>query len=149
MSYLTLDEAKQYLGDRYLSAYININTEVVDDTILQSDLDRITADINNRIGRVYSQVVNSSEGVNTLKDISYQLIDYACYRRYDASDVPDSVIEGLNDARRSLNEIQNGNNQLHTETQSPRGSSFGFGLDTEDSTGSGRRVFSRSKMTGF
>jgi hypothetical protein len=149
MSYLTLDEAKQYLGDRYLSAYININTDLVDDTILQSDLDRITADINNRIGRVYSQVISSAEGVSTLKDISYQLIDYACYRRYDASDVPDSVIEGLKDARIRLREIQSGDYQLNTETQTPKGSSFVFGFDTEDSAGSGRRVFSRSKMTGY
>ncbi len=85
----------------------------------------------------------------TLKVIREKETDYACYRRYDASDVPDSVIEGLKDARIRLREIQSGDYQLNTETQSPRGSSFGFGFDTEDSTGSGRRVFSRSKMTGF
>jgi hypothetical protein len=149
MSYLTIDEAKQYLGDRYLSAYININTDLVDDTILQSDLDRITADINNRIGRVYSQVITSSEGVNTLKDISYQLIDYACYRRYDASEVPDAVIEGLKDARIRLREIQDGSYPLNTETQSPRNSSFVYSYNSPDSTGKGRTVFDRDSMAGI
>lgn len=149
MAYLTLDEAKQYLGDKYLSAYININTELVDDTILQADLDRLTADIDNRIGREYSQVIATTAGVNTLKDISYQLLDYICYRRYDASDIPDAVLEGLKDARIRLREIQSGDYQLSSETQSPRGSMISFGFNSEDSNGSGRRVFSRTKMTGL
>ena len=149
MAYLTLDEAKQYLGDRYLSAYININTEVVDDTILQADLDRITADINNRIGRVYSQVISSDGAINTLKDISYQLIDYACYRRYDAAEVPDSVMGGLKDARIRLSQIQSGDYPLTTEAQNPRGSSFVYSFNSANSDGKGRTIFDRDSMSGF
>lgn len=149
MAYLTLDESKQYLGDKYLSAYININTDEVDDTILQADLDRIAADIDNRIKQLYNYTITNTGALNTLRDISYQLLDYICYRRYDSADIPDAVMGGLKDARIRLREIATGGYFLDGESQSPRGSNFSYGFNSANPDGTGRQIFDRDSMSGY
>jgi len=149
MAYLTLEEAKQYLGDKYLSAYININTELVDDAILQADLDRITADIDNRIKQLYNYTITNTGALNTLRDISYQLLDYICYRRYDSADIPEAVMGGLKDARIRLREIAEGGYFLDGESQSPRGPIIDYGFNSSNSDGTGRKIFDRDSMSGY
>ena len=57
MAYITLDQAKQYLGDIYESAYINVSTDLVDDTILQDDIDGVTGVIDSYVKQVYNQTL--------------------------------------------------------------------------------------------
>jgi len=57
MAYITLDEAKQFLSTIYVSAYQNENTEIPDDSILQEDIDAMTALIDSYIKRSYDQVI--------------------------------------------------------------------------------------------
>jgi phage gp36-like protein len=149
MSYITLAEAKQYLGDIYESAYINVTTDLVDDTILQDDIDAVTAVIDSYVKQVYNQVLTGAQTLQMMRSISEQLLYAKAYERFDSSDVPDYVRDRYDRGIFRLKDIQSGAMILVDETQAPRGSSFGFGFDTEDSTGSGRRVFSRSKMTGY
>ena len=55
MAYITLVDAKQYLGnDVYLSAYDDVDNEgTPDDATLQNDIDGVTARIDMAIMQVY------------------------------------------------------------------------------------------------
>ena len=91
MAYITLAEAKQYLGDIYESAYINITTDLVDETILQDDIDGVTGVIDSYVKRVYDQVLTGAQTLVMMRSISEQLLFAKAYERFDSSEVPDWV----------------------------------------------------------
>jgi len=149
MAYITVDELKQYLGDVYLSAYINVNTELVDDTILQEDIDAATNLIDLSVMELYDKTITGAKSLNVLKTISRQLVNYFAYQRYDASQVPESVIEANKDANIKLSKIASGVLKLTDETQDPRGSSFSYSFNSPNANGTGRKVFDRDSMGGY
>ena len=124
MSYITLAEAKQYLGDIYESAYINITTELVDDTILQDDIDGITGVIDAYTKELYDKVITDTQSLSILRSISEQLLIAKSYERFDGSDVPEWVRERYDKGIFRLKDIQKGIMKLPGETQSPRDSGF-------------------------
>ena len=91
MAYITLDQAKQYLGDIYESAYINITTELVDETILQDDIDGVTSVIDSYVKQVYNQTLTGTQTLQMMRSISEQLLYAKAYERFDSSEVPDWV----------------------------------------------------------
>jgi len=149
MAYITVDELKQYLGDVYLSAYINVNTELVDDTILQEDIDIATDLIDLSVMELYDKTITGTKSLNVLRTISRQLVNYFAYQRYDAAEVPDSVIEANKDANIKLSKIAAGVLKLTDEVQSPRGSGFAYGFGSSNPDGTGRKVFDRDSMSGY
>ena len=149
MAYITVDELKQYLGDVYLSAYINVNTEVVDDTILQEDIDIATDLIDLSVMALYDKTITGTKSLNVLKTISRQLVNYFAYQRYDAAEVPDSVIEANKDANIKLSKISAGVLKLTDEAQSPRSSGFSYQFNSANPDGTGRKVFDRDSMSGY
>lgn len=148
MAYITLDEAKQYLGDVYQSAYINVNTDMVDDSILQEDIDIATDLIDQSIMKLYDKTITGTKSLRVLNLISRQLVNYFAYQRFNASEVPDSVIENNKDANIKLDKIADGRLPLTDEIQSPRDSSVVYQFNSGNTDGTGRTVFDRNSMSG-
>ncbi len=149
MAYITVYELKQYLGDVYESAYININTQSTDDTILQEDIDIATDLIDQSVMKLYDKTITGSKSLRVLKLISRQLVNYFAYQRFSASEVPDSVIESNKDANIKLMKIADGRILLTDESQSPRDSGFSYSFNSPNSDGTGRKIFDRDSMSGF
>ena len=149
MAYITVDELKQYLGDVYESAYININTELPDDTILQGDIDIATDLIDQSVMKLYDKTITGEKSLRVLKLISRQLVNYFAYQRYEASEVPESVIENNKDANIKLQKIADGRILLTDESQNPRDSGFYYSFNSPNSDGTGRKIFDRDSMSGY
>jgi len=149
MAYITLDQAKQYLGDIYESAYINVSTDVVDDTILQDDIDGVTGVIDSYVKQVYNQTLTGTQTLQIMRSISEQLIYAKAYERFDSSEVPDFVRDRYDRAIFRLKDIQSGAMILVDETQSPRDSGFYYSFKSPNEDGTGRTCFDRDSMAGF
>lgn len=149
MAYITLAEAKQYLGDIYESAYINITTDLVDETILQDDIDGVTGVIDSYVKQIYNQTLTGAQTLVMMRSISEQLLYAKAYERFDSSEVPDWVRDRYDRGIFRLKDIQSGAMLLVDETQSPRSSSFVYSFNSPDSTGKGRTVFDRDSMAGI
>ena len=149
MAYITLAEAKQYLGDIYESAYINITTDLVDETILQADIDGVTGVIDSYVKQIYNQTLTGAQTLVMMRSISEQLLYAKAYERFDSSEVPDWVRDRYDRGIFRLKDIQSGAMLLVDETQSPRSSSFVYSFNSPDSTGKGRTVFDRDSMAGI
>ena len=149
MAYQTLDEAKQYLGDVYESAYINVVTEAVDDTILQDDIDGVTSVIDSYVKKLYNQTLTGAQTLVMMRGISEQLLYAKAYERFDSSEVPDWVRDRYDRGIFRLKDISNGNQLLPDESQSPRGSSFSYNFNSGNTNGTGRKVFDRDSMSGY
>jgi phage gp36-like protein len=148
MAYITLDEAKQYLGDVYESAYMNINTELADDSILSADIDDITATINGYVKQIYDKAITGTEALSILRKVSRQILDYEAHRRFNAAELPEAVLDGNKDAMIRLKDIQSGKLRFIDEVQDSRGSAVSFFYNSADSTGAGRTIFDRNSMAG-
>ena len=149
MSYITLDQAKQYLGDIYLSAYINVVTEAVDETILQDDIDGLTGVIDGYVKQTYDKTITGTQSLTMLRSLSEQLLYAKAYERFDSSEVPDYVTDRYNHAIFRLRDIKKGDFLLPDEVQSSRSSPFNFAFNSPDSTGKGRPIFDRDSMSGI
>ena len=149
MAYQTLDEAKQYLGDVYQSAYINVVTEALDDTILQDDLDGVTSVIDSYVKKLYNQTLTGAQTLVMMRGISEQLLYAKAYERYDSAEVPDWVRDRYDRGIFRLKDISNGNQLLPDESQSPRGSAFTSKFAGGNADGTGRVVFGRTEMSGY
>ena len=149
MAYITLAEAKQYLGDIYESAYINITTDLVDETILQDDIDGVTGVIDSYVKQVYNQTLTGAQTLVMMRSISEQLLYAKAYERFDSSEVPDWVRDRYDRGIFRLKDIQSGAMLLVDENQSPRGSSFVYSFNSANSDGTGRTVFDRDSMAGI
>jgi phage gp36-like protein len=151
MAYLTLAQAKQYLGlDDYESAYDDVtNAGTPDDAVLTNDIDAITAVIDSYVMQVYDKVITGAQSLNILKSLSEQLLLAKAYERYSMSEVPEWVESRYDKAIFRLKDIQSGKMLLSDETQENRGSVFKYAFQSPSSTGTGRQVFNRDTMSGF
>ncbi len=149
MAYITLEQAKQYLGDIYESAYINVVTEVLDDTILQEDIDGVTGVIDSYVKQVYNQVLTGVQTLQMMRSISEQLLYAKAYERYDSSEVPDYVRDRYDRGIFRLKDIQSGAMLLVDETQAPRDSGFYYSFKSPNTDGTGRTIFDRDSMAGY
>jgi len=149
MAYIALDQAKQYLGDIYESAYINVNTDAVDDTILQDDIDGVTSVIDSYVKQVYNQTLTGTQTLQMMRSISEQLLYAKAYERFDSSEVPDWVRDRYDRAIFRLKDIQSGTMLLVDESQSPRDSGFYYSFQNPESDGKGRTRFDSQSMSGY
>jgi len=149
MAYQTLVEAKQYLGDIYESAYINITTDLVDETILQDDIDGVTSVIDSYVKKVYNQTLTGAQTLVMMRSISEKLLYAKAYERFDSSEVPDWVRDRYDRGIFRLKDIANGDLILVDETQSPRASSFTYNYNSANTDGTGRKIFDRDSMRGY
>lgn len=151
MAYQTLAQAKQYLGtDVYESAYDDIdNPGTPSDTVLQNDLDSVTAVIDSYVMQVYDKVITGAQSLNILKSLSEQLLIAKAYERYSMSEVPEWVAGRYDTAIFRLKDIQRGDMLLSDETQESRGSVFKYAFNSPDDDGKGRQVFNRTSMSGY
>ncbi len=151
MAYIELAESKQYLGkDVYLSAYDDINNEgTPDDSVLQADIDGVTARIDMAIMQVYDKEITGQKALDYLKDLSGRLLLSRAYERYSFSEVPEAVIQQRKESTAALMDLQKGNLRFDDETQESRGSVFKYAFQDPNDDGTGRQVFNRSTMSGY
>ena len=149
MAYITLAQAKQYLGDIYESAYINVTTDLVDETILEDDIEGVTSVIDSYVKQVYNQTLTGTQTLQMMRSISEQLLFAKAYERFDSSEVPDWVRDRYDRAIYRLKDIQSGVMLLVDETQSPRDSGFYYSFQNPESDGKGRTRFDSQSMSGY
>lgn len=151
MAYITLAQAKQYLGTNvYESAYDDItNPGTQDDNVLQNDIDSITAVIDSYVMQVYDKVITGTQSLNILKSLSEQMLLAKAYERFSMSEVPEWVSGRYDTAIFRLKDIQSGKMLLSDETQDSRGSSFKYWFQDANTDGTGRQVFNRNTMSGY
>ena len=149
MAYITLAQAKQYLGDIYESAYINVTTDLVDETILQDDIDGVTSVIDSYVKQTYNQTLTGTQTLQMMRSISEQLLYAKAYERFDSSEVPDWVKDRYDRGIYRLKDIQSGAMILVDETQAPRDSGFYYSFKSANSDGTGRTNFDRDSMAGY
>ena len=151
MAYITLAQAKQYLGvDVYESAYDSYTTPgTPDDSVLTNDIDSITAVIDSYVMQAYDKTITGAQSLNILKSISEQLLLTKAYERYSMSEVPEFVTDRYDKAIFRLKDIQSGEMKLSDETQESRGSAFKYYFQDGNTDGTGRQVFNRSTMSGY
>lgn len=151
MAYITLAQAKQYIGsDVYESAYDDItNPGTPDDDVLTSDIDGVTARIDMAIMQAYDKVITGTKALNYLKDLSGRLLLSRAYERYSFSEVPESVIQQRKEAIAALLSIQEGQLRFDDETQESRSSAFVYAFESPNTDGTGRQVFNRTTMSGY
>jgi len=142
MSYLTIAEAKQYLGDVYESAYYDSATMLPDDAVLQQDIDTVNGMINAYVKKAYNFEIVGVESLNILRGIAQRLLLSRAYERYDSSEVPEVVTTNSDEATFRLKEISSGKMLLPDSIQQPKG--VGFSYSMRGRTG----IFTRDNMAG-
>lgn len=151
MAYITLAQAKQYIGtDVYESAYDDItNPGTPGDAILTADIDGVTARIDMAIMQAYDKTITGTKALNYLRDLSGRLLLSRAYERYSFSEVPESVIQQRKEATAALMQVQDGSLRFDDETQESRGSAFKYAFNDPNTDGSGRQLFNRQTMSGI
>jgi len=147
MSYITLDQAKDYLGDLYESAYDDNGTP--NDALLTEDIDSVTALVDSYVKRAYDYVITGAQSLNLLKSISEKLLKSKAYERYDSSRVPEAVENNHMDAIMRLKDLASGKLLLPDSVQEPKANLFCSNM-TANTNGSPYRgtIFTRNKMRG-
>ena len=145
MAYLTLDEAKQYLGDLYDSAYLNESTEAPDDAVLQEDIDAGTALINSYVKRAYNFEIVGVESLALLKSLAQKILKSKAYERFDSGERPEDVQDDYMDAVHRLKDLASGKLLLSDSIQAPKASVFVTNMNGQKFK---RPIFKRSKMQG-
>ncbi len=151
MAYITLAQAKQYLGsDVYESAYDDIdNPGTPLDATLTNDIDAVTAICDSYVMQAYNKVITGPQSLNILKSLSEQLLIAKAYERYSMSEVPEWVAGRYDTAIFRLKDIQSGAMLLSDETQESRASAFDYAFESPNTNGTGRQVFNRTTMSGY
>jgi len=151
MSYITLAEAKQYLGvNIYESAYDDFtNPGTQDDNILTADIDDITAEIDMAIMQVYDKTITATKALNYLRALSGKMLLGRAYERFNFSEVPESVLATQRTARAQLIDIKEGRMRFDDETQESRDSKVKYYFQSANTDGTGRQVFNRDTMSGY
>ena len=151
MAYITLAQAKQYIGTNvYESAYDDVtNPGTPDDAVLTADIDGVTARIDMAIMQAYDKAITGTKALNYLKDLSGRLLLSRAYERYSFTEVPESVTQQRKESIAALLAIQEGKLRFDDETQESRGSAFKYYFQSANTDGSGRQVFNRDTMSGF
>lgn len=144
MSYLTLEQAKNYLGELYNSAYSTGEYECSpSETLLQEDIDAVTALVNSYVKKQYNFEIVATESLALLKGISERLLKAKAYERFDSSEVPDIVIKNADDSIFRLKDIAKGALLLSDSEQNPKANIFAYSYNGNN------QLFSRSRMRGI
>lgn len=147
MAYLTLQDAKDYLGEVYDNAYYNETTEIVDDTELTADIDEMEGIVDAYVSRAYTTAITGAKSLAILKGITQRLLLHKAHTRMDYSNLPQGVIDGQMDSMYRLKDISTGKMLLPDETQSPKANVFQAVYGGQ--TASNQPVFKRSSMRWF
>jgi phage gp36-like protein len=148
MSYITLDEAKAYLGDLYLNAYTENGTP--NDSLLIEDIESITALIDSYVKRAYDYIITGNQSLKLLKSISEKLLKSKCYERFDSSRVPEAIENNYLDAVMRLKDLASGKLLLPDSVQEPKANIFESNMGENNCDRAYRgSIFTRSKMRSF
>ena len=147
MAYLTLDQAKDYLGDLYLSAYDDGGTP--NDALLTEDIDSVTATVDAYVKKQYDFTIVGAQSLAMLKSYSERLLKSKAYERYDSSRVPEAVENMYLDTIMRLKDLASGKLLLPDSIQEPKANLFfsNMGVNTSGSSYRGT-IFTRDKMRG-
>lgn len=144
MSYLTLEQAKNYLGNLWESAYTPNDSNCLDpsDALLQEDVDAVTALVNSYVKKQYNFEIVEAESLSLLKGISERLLKAKAYERFDSSGIPEIVVKNADDSIFRLKDIAKGALLLSDSVQDPKANIFAY------TYGNNNQLFSRSRMRG-
>lgn len=147
MAYLTLDQAKDYLGDLYLSAYDDSGTP--NNALLTEDIDSVTATVDAYVKKQYDFIIVGVQSLAMLKSYSERLLKSKAYERYDSSRVPEAVENMYLDTIMRLKDLASGKLLLPDSVQEPKANLFcsNMGVNTSGSSYRGT-IFTRDKMRG-
>ena len=143
MSYISLEQAKSYLGELYNSAYFDDDTCEPSEALLQEDIDAVTALVNSYVKKQYNFEIIAVESLALLKGISERLLKSKSYERFDSSSIPEIVVKNADDSIFRLKDISKGILLLSDSVQDPKANIFSF------SYGTNNQLFSRSRMRGI
>jgi len=147
MSYITLDQAKDYLGDLYESAYDDNGTP--NDALLQEDIDSVTATIDAYVKKQYDFNIVGVQSLAMLKSYSERLLKSKAYERYDSSRVPEAVENMYIDTIMRLKDLASGKLLLPDSVQEPKANLFSSNMTANTSNSSYKgTIFTRNKMRG-
>jgi len=145
MSYLTLEQAKNYLGSLWESAYTPNDSDYCEpsDVLLQEDINAVTALVNSYVKKQYNFEIIETESLALLKGISERLLKAKAYERFDSSSIPEIVVKNADDSIFRLKDIAKGALLLSDSVQDPKANIFSY------SYGSNNPLFSRNRMRGI
>jgi phage gp36-like protein len=147
MSYITLDQAKDYLGDLYESAYDDNGTP--NDALLTEDIDSVTATIDAYVKKQYDFTIVGVQSLAMLKSYSERLLKSKAYERYDSSRVPEAVENMYIDTIMRLKDLASGKLLLPDSVQEPKANLFCSNMTANTSNSSYKgTIFTRDKMRG-
>ena len=147
MSYITLDQAKDYLGDLYESAYDDNGTP--NDALLTEDIDSVTATIDAYVKKQYDFTIVGVQSLAMLKSYSERLLKSKAYERYDSSRVPEAVENMYVDTIMRLKDLASGKLLLPDSVQEPKANLFCSNMTANTSNSSYKgTIFTRDKMRG-
>ena len=147
MSYITLDQAKDYLGDLYESAYDDNGTP--NDALLTEDIDSVTATIDAYVKKQYDFTIVGVQSLAMLKSYSERLLKSKAYERYDSSRVPEAVENMYIDTIMRLKDLASGKLLLPESVQEPKANLFCSNMTANTSNSSYKgTIFTRNKMRG-
>ncbi len=152
MSYLTLEQAKSYLGSLYDSAYTPDEAVVCSpsEALLQEDIDSVTALVNSYVKTQYDFDIVAVESLALLKSISEKLLKAKAYERFDSSSIPEIVVKNSDDAIFRLKDISKGILKLSDSVQAPKANIFTSSYGSGDSSQSiNQPLFTRNRMWGI
>lgn len=145
MSYLTLEQAKNYLGSLWESAYTPNDSDYCEpsDVLLQEDINAVTALVNSYVKKQYNFEIIETESLALLKGISERLLKAKAYERFDSSSIPEIVVKNADDSIFRLKDIAKGALLLSDSVQDPKANIFSY------SYGNNNPLFSRNRMRGI
>ena len=147
MSYITLDQAKDYLGDLYESAYDDNGTP--NDALLTEDIGSVTATIDAYVKKQYDFTIVGVQSLAMLKSYSERLLKSKAYERYDSSRVPEAVENMYIDTIMRLKDLASGKLLLPDSVQEPKANLFCSNMTANTSNSSYKgTIFTRDKMRG-
>ena len=147
MAYLTLAQGKQALGNRlYESAYIEFDTEVVNDDILEEDIDFVSDIIDTYLKRIYNSAITGDASLRLLKGLAEFMLIHKAYSRFDSANIPEVVVANYDRAIFRLKDIANGTLPLPDEDQNIQEAKFTYAFKSGSTSTNNKQVFNRSTM---
>jgi len=155
MAYITLDQAKQALGnDLYVSAYDDFNNPgTPSDEALQNDIDFITGVIDSALAQTYDPIgtpITGAKALAVLRGYSKSLIKYEAYRGFDDSEVPPVVVDRYREVERELGLLSGGKKFLPGQSQNTLSGAISYGYNSAtNNTKTPKPVCRREDMSGI
>lgn len=145
MSYLTLEQAKNYLNSLYASAYTPNDSDCLEpsETLLQEDIDAVTALVNSYVKTQYNFEIVATESLALLKGVTERLLKAKAYERFDSSAIPEIVVKNADDSIFRLKDISRGILKLSDSIQEPKANIF------VSNYGGSNTLYTRTKMYGI